>query len=184
VAKTKSYMIVLNLIPTNKKRELYLTQIYLVTKYLIILILLLANTVAIILLLTKLILQNYFAEVVNQTTLTTQYANTFNRDLKGFNQKLFTVEKIQKEYISWLDFIINFSQLIPKDIGLYNLTLNENKILINGFAKTRDQLLALEGNLKKSEIFSEVIVPLENLLKKENIDFTLKAAINLDQLKD
>jgi len=64
---------------------------------------------------------------------------------------------------------------------LNNLIINNNKILLTGSAKLRDQLLVLKNNLESSELFSNVEIPLENLLKKEGVDFNIKADINLSQ---
>lgn len=177
-------MITLNLLPPNKKRELQLAQLYTIIKNLIILILLLTTLIAIILLFTKMILQNHFNKIVEQTTLTTKFSRLFNQDIKTFNQQLTEVEGIQKNYIPWTNFFIVFSQVVPDDIGISNLTINQNKILISGLAKTRVKLLEFKDNLENSDLFSEVVVPLENILKKENIDFSIKANINLDKLKE
>lgn len=177
-------MITLNLLPPAKKQELRLTQLYIAVKNLIILILFLTIITAIALLLTKMTLQNYFNKIVSETTLTTKYANIFNKDIREFNQQIKAVEKIQKDYIPWTKFFINFNKLIPDNIGIDNLSLNGNQILITGLAKNRDDFLKLKDNLKNSDLFSEVVIPLENLLKKENVDFNIKTNINLDELKN
>ena len=106
------------------------------------------------------------------------------KDIKEFNQKLKTVETIQKDHIAWTNFFIKFSLLVPDDIGIYNLSLNKDKIVITGLAKTRDQLLKFKENLENSSLFSEVVTPLEDLLKKEDVDFHIKANINLVGLKN
>jgi len=168
-------MINLNLLPPIKKQEFHLAQIYILIKDLIILILLITIIIAIILLVAKYILQNNFNRVVEQTTQTTRYAVTLNKDIRSFNESVSSVEKIQKKYVSWLDFIIQFNKLIPDEISVYNVSVKENKILINGAAKTREKLLELKSNLEQSTLLTNVVVPLENLLKKQNVDFTIKA---------
>src|SRR3989344_4822341 len=176
-------MIILNLLSPIKKQELRLAQLYITIKNLIILILLFTIIIAVILLLSKMVVQNNFNRIVDQTTLTTKYGQIFNRDIKIFNSHLSAVEKIQKEYISWTDFLISFNQLIPDNVSLYTLNINKNnkdgiKIYITGIAKTRDDLLKLKDNLEKNEMFSEVAIPLENLLKKNDISFNIKSNIN------
>ncbi|OGY43420.1 MAG: hypothetical protein A2729_04590 [Candidatus Buchananbacteria bacterium RIFCSPHIGHO2_01_FULL_39_14] len=172
-------MITLNLLPPVKKQEFHLTQLYLMIKDLIILILLITIIIAIALLMTKLILQNHFNQIVAQTTMTTRYANIFNKDIKEFNQDLGAVISIQKNYHDWVEFFIQLNQLIPADVGLYNLSIKDNKILITGLAKTRQNLIQLKENFEESNLFAEVAIPLENLLKKDNVDFTFKATINI-----
>ena len=128
-------------------------------------------------------LQNHFNRIVEQTTLTTKYANIFNKDIKDFNKKLKAVEMIQENHTLWINFFIDLVKLVPDNINLKNITINGNKILITGSAKTRDELLNFKENLENSEVMSQVIIPLDNLLKKEDVNFDLKADINLDELK-
>lgn len=174
-------MINLNLIPPIKKQEIRLTQIYVIIKNLIILLLFLTIAVAITLLLTKMFLQNHFNNIVAQTTLTPRYANIFNKEFKEFNERLKAVKEIQKDHFYWTNFFVKFSKLMPDGLVLNNLIINNNKILLAGSAKLRDQLLVLKNNLENSELFSNVEIPLENLLKKEQVDFNVKADINLNQ---
>jgi len=175
-------MITLNLLSPDKKQSLRLTETYQTIKNLIILILLLTIITAIVLLVTKLALQNHFTRIVSESTLTIKYVSFFSQDIKEFNKQLKAVENIQSEHIAWTNFFISFAQLVPDNIGLDNLTINENKILITGFAKTRDDLIEFQNNIKNSSLFSEVTVPLENLLKKDDVDFDIKANINLEEI--
>jgi len=177
-------MITLNLLPPLKKQGLQLKQLYEMIKNLITLILFITILVGIILLLSRMALQNHFNKIVEQTTLTTSYVRLVNKDIKEFNQYIKNIEKIQKDYASWLNFFAAFSKLLPADVGIKNLTINENKILINGLAENRAKLLELKKNIEESNLFSEVTIPLENLLKKEKIDFDIKATINLETLEN
>jgi len=181
-------MITINLIPTDKKEEVRLSEIYIVIKNLIVLLLLLTTIVAIILLASKMILQNTFNRIVSEATLTTKYGSIFNVDIKNFNQQLKAVEKIQKRYIPWTDFIVNFVGLVPENVSLNNISLNiegtkndkesANEFVISGTARTREKLLEFKANLEGSPMFSSVTVPLENLLKKDDISFNIKAKFN------
>jgi len=178
-------MLALNLLSPAKKQEIRLTHLYIMIKNLIIIILLFTILVAIILLLTKMTLQNHFSKIVGQNTLTTKYGNIFNKDIKTFNQRLSTVSKIQDEYIIWTNFLAKFTQIIPDDVIIYRLEIDGSKdarIKISGMAKTRTRLLQLKDNLENNDLFSGAVVPLESLLKKENIDFNIEALINLDKI--
>src|SRR3989338_8766534 len=180
-------MITINLIPTNKKEEIRLSEVDIVIKNLIISLLLFIITVAIILLVSKMILQNTFNRIVADTTLTTRYGNIFSNDIKIFNQRLRAVEKIQKKYIPWTNFIFSFVNLVPEDISIATLNLeaeakneeDNNTVTISGTAKTREKLLQFKANLENSALFSSIDIPLENLLKKEGVNFNIKAKFNL-----
>lgn len=172
-------MIILNLLPKNKKLELGLTQLYITIKNVIILILVITILVAISLLITKAALQNHFTTVVNQSTLTTQYATSFSQGVKSFNQKMMAVEKVQADYIAWTEFLIIFYELIPEEIAIFTLDVNSSKIHITGIAQTRENLLLLKSNFEQSTLFKSIDVPLNDLLKKENLDFNLRADVNI-----
>ena len=175
-------MISLNLIPKDKKVELGLANFFITLKNIIILFLIITILIAISLLATKAALQNHFNKIVGQSTLTTQFASSFNKGVQRFNKKLAAVENIQDSYIVWTDFFIEFSKLIPNEITINSIDVDANKILISGQAKDRQSLLNLEAGLKKSNLFDNVEIPLENLLKKTDIDFNIKSNVNIKNL--
>ncbi|NUM25166.1 MAG: PilN domain-containing protein [Candidatus Buchananbacteria bacterium] len=176
-------MINLNLIPPSKKNELRLTQFYIMIKNFVIAILLINILSAIALLSAKVVLQNHFNRIVEQTTLTTKYANTLSQDVKNFNTQLNAVASIQSEYLLWSKFFIDFSKLVPTGIGLDSITIKENRILLTGIASTRDELLSFQKNLESSPLFFNIEVPIDNLLRREDIDISVKADINIDEIK-
>lgn len=178
-------MITLNLLSPEKKKASQLIQLYTMIKNLIIIILLFIIIGAITLLTSKAVLQNHFNDIVDQTTLITKSVTAFNTDIKTFNQQLRDVENIQKENVAWSNFLIDFSQLVPDGINVHNLTINksEAEIFISGLAQTRNNLLILKDSLENSDLFFETAIPLENLLKKENITFNIKSGININELK-
>ena len=174
----------LNLLPPARKQALQIHHIYMLAKNLIIIILLYIIGTAIALLITKMALQNHFNQIVEQTTLTTRYGNLFHKDIRLFNKRLNEVAKIQQEYRTWSDLIYQLVRLVPSGISLTNLSFNpaetDQKILLSGRASDRTSLLEFKNNLENSTFLSEINVPLENLLKKENIDFAIKATLNLN----
>lgn len=175
-------MISLNLIPKDKKIELGLADFFITLKNIIILFLIITILVAISLLATKAALQNHFIKIVGQSTLTTQFASSFNKGVQKFNKKLAAVENIQNSYIVWTNFLTRFSELIPDDITINFVDIDANKILISGQAKNRQNLLNLEKSLKKSNLFDNVEIPLKDLLKKNDIDFNIKSDIIINNL--
>lgn len=176
-------MITLNILPPAKKRDLRFNQLYAMIKNLIILVLLLSILTSITLLFTKMTLENYFIRIVQETTLTTQYAQIFNEDIKELNESLKAVEEIQNNYIYWTKFFVIISSMIPQNVSILSIDINQDRILITGLAQTRDQLLKLKKNLENNNLFSKVVIPLDNLLKRVDINFDIKAKLDLEQLK-
>ena len=176
-----------NLLPPQKKQEVRLLEFYLMVKNLIITILLLITVTAITLLLTKVALQNHFNQIVDQTTLTTKTGQLFNQGIKDFNQLIASVEGIQREYVSWVDFMAALATITPDGVAVTNIYLThsatEDRMVITGLAQKRDDLLVFKANLEQSDLFSEIVMPLENLLTREKIKFDIKARINFDTLR-
>ena len=175
-------MITLNLLPPLKKQELRLRGLYVAIKNMMFTVLLLTICSAIILLISKAVLQNHFNQTVADSTLTIKFGQTFNNDIRVFNRQLNAVTAIQRDYVYWSEFFAAFAPVVPPGVTLSNLTVvDENglkTITITGLAKTREQLLAFQTGLEQFEFISGVAVPLESLLKKEDIIFTIKATVN------
>ena len=72
------------------------------------------------------------------------------------------------------------SSLIPTGTSLITVDLNgDTKILtINGIAPTRDDVLLFEANLRsRTDIFFEVISPLENILTPRDVNFSFSITL-------
>lgn len=170
-------MLSLNLLPPQIKQERRIGELYLLVKNLIFVILITTAVAAMILLISRAMLENHFNRIVAETTLTTKYTNFFSQELKAFKQRLTSVQAIQQQFVPWSAFIISFSHLIPPDIAIYSIHIQPdptNPITIRGFARSREKLLELKANLERSQLFPDVVeIPLENLLQKDNIEFSI-----------
>jgi len=72
------------------------------------------------------------------------------------------------------------SSLMPTGTSLVTLDLNsDTKILtINGIASTRDDVLLFEANLRsRTDIFSEVDSPIDNILTPRNVKFSFSITL-------
>lgn len=176
-------MITLNLIPTEKKKTIQLTQIFLILKNIALVLLLIIAIVAIILLAGKVIIDNQFSRIVEETSLTNRYANLFNVEIKEFNTLVQAVDKIESSYIPWNNFFFEFTNLVPTNVQIYSFELNQGKLLLTGLADSRESLLNFKSNLEKNSAFSNIKVPMDNILKKDNIKFSIISDINLNKLK-
>lgn len=177
-------MITLNLISPLQKKELRLLRVFIVIKNVIIYLLLFLILAAMVLLLSKMILQNNFNKIVADYNLNTRTGQIFSQDIKRFNQKLKTIQLIQADYVSWSEFLVDLTNLTPDEILLHTITIDKNteNIQISGRAKTRQALLDLQKNLQtvgcfESICIEKVEIPLSSLLEKENIDFTIESKL-------
>jgi len=177
-------MITLNLIPPEKKKNLRVISILLIIKHNLIMLFFVIAFSAFVLLLGKAAIDEHFTNVVSQSTLTTKYARIFNYEIKDFNNKIDATAEIQNKNIPWVIFFSALAKQVPNGITITYLEIKDGNIAINGNAKTRSDLIQFKINLENFEIFTNVIIPLESMLKKEDINFNVKAKYENVKLKN
>jgi len=149
-------------------------------------ILTLSIVIAIVLFGAKLVLMQKLTEVKVQTELTNISQNKINEKINFYNDEIKTIDQIQKNYVVWSDILYLFNQLITAGVTLQktNFDSNENMITVSGIADTRDDLLNFKNNLESCELMANITLPLNTLLKKQNIDFTITADLTTTDVSD
>ncbi|MFC1612574.1 hypothetical protein ACFL29_01860 [Patescibacteria group bacterium] len=134
-----------------------------------------------ILLITKLIMQNSFNQAVKQGALVTQEYGTLNQKVYLANKKIAFLKSLQTSFIVWSPKFAELTSLAPNDIMLYSVNINHTTrdLQISGHAKIRDDLLIYKKQLEESKLLSQVELPIENLLESKNIDFTIRGKLAL-----
>lgn len=94
--------------------------------------------------------------------------------IKTANKIITAIYDKQKNMVYWTPIFEELSKLVSGNMYLksFNYRSNNNEIKLDGWADTRDRMLAFEQALKESQLFDEVETPLSNLLKKTNVDFS------------
>ena len=126
------------------------------------------------------ILSLYYIETIQNSTSITKKGENYEQQVQLINNQIKTAEEIQKDKIDWSYLLIFLSDNAPSGISIKNLSINseKNNITILGNAIKRENLLAYADILKNNDIFSNVSFPIQNILEKENINFTITAKIN------
>ena len=140
----------LNLLSPDKRQHLKRMVNFQFAKNILELILIFISIVGIIFLGGQWVLQNHFNDLAAHIiSVSNKYGET-NQSIKDINTTLNKVDKIQKEYILWTPFLIDLSQVIPDSVILSALTFSKNNetLIIQGMAPTRDDLLQLKNNLE------------------------------------
>ncbi|MFH1366711.1 MAG: hypothetical protein ABIH38_01835 [Patescibacteria group bacterium] len=124
---------------------------------------------------------------VSQATanLPSNQGTSLNNAIQEINKNIILLADIQSDYVKWSNYLTDFTALIPANILLNQLSLNQEskEIQINGHADQRDDFLVLKANLENTKIISDLNSPISNLIKKEDIDFVITAKIVLDNYK-
>jgi len=107
------------------------------------------------------------------------YGNTYslNQRINGINDLIHFVGDIQAGNRQWSPILAAIAANLPDRTKLIALEIDAAKknISLRGTAGQRDSLLTLQKNLEQSGFFSAVNLPVQNLAKKENIDFIINA---------
>jgi len=179
-------MLKLNLVSQELKQEIKLRHIYKMLKQADYILIIITIFVAVVILAAKIILQNNFNKIVEETTLITKDSQGQNSKIREVNTRLSFVEKIQSNFIPWSYLFKDLAIYANSDTNFYLIKASQEKkeIELKGIAKTRESLLALKEGLEKSAIFYDLDFPIKNILEKNDIDFEIKAKINLENIKE
>lgn len=86
--------------------------------------------------------------------------------------------------ISLADYFSQIVNLLPEGIRLNSVSFAKNKtnkngdtVIVSGTASDRDSLVAFSTLLKKSNLFSDVSVPVSSLTKERNLPFSMNIFI-------
>jgi len=172
-------MLSLNLLSPQKKNEVQKEMLFFSLQYIISITLIGVAIIGIILLIAKIVMQNSFNQAVNQSLLVTKEYGQLNQQVRITNEKIILFDKIQKEFISWSPKLTALTELTPKNIEIISININNatQMVKINGFAKNRDALLIYKQRLESSGFLEEINLPIESLLKAEDLDFILEAKL-------
>lgn len=175
-------MITLNLLPPIQKIYIKQAGIYTALQNFLAIILIVAIIISFLLVGARIILQNNFYNLITHSSLSLNDTQGFDSKIRNVNEKLKVVQEIQNEFTKWSSFLIAVNDLVPENIQLNLLAINQEAktISIEGNAKLRDDFLKFKENLQNSSLLSEIESPLSNLVKKQDIDFRITAKLNFN----
>ena len=173
-------MILLNLLPPKYKKNLQSKRILIALKEVTMLILLFASAVAILLVGSKNILDKQLKKLVTNNQAQLEIHDKINNQVIAINKKIKNISQIQINYKKWSNFLIELTKNTSNNVQyqLLNIDRLTNTLEIRGVAQNRDDLLEFKDLLEDIGFFTEVNLPLSNLLARENNIFHIKATIN------
>ena len=140
---------------------------------------------AIILVFANRFLQERLDGITAKNSSQIEVSQQINSQITAINQKINSTDKIQQNFKTWSKFITTVSNLRNNNTSYQSLAINyQNSLLeISGQSATREDLLAFKDNLDKSGLFTDIDLPITDLLPKEKNVFHIKATINLSKIK-
>ncbi len=95
----------------------------------------------------------------------------FESEAKKLNEKLSRADALVESSNHYSAALKKLTELAPQDIKFVTFSASQNKVNLEGFAASRDSLMAFKDSLSQSLYFDKVDMPLSNFLKQTNIDF-------------
>lgn len=108
----------------------------------------------------------------------------FNDDFKSANKQITINESIQKDQLYWSNLFLKLNDAVPDGVSVARIATKDYQVLLAGTAKTRDDLIAMKDNFSKEGCFTDINLPLSNLVSKDNIDFQIQFNIKEECVKN
>lgn len=171
----------LNLLAPLKKAKFSALVRYLFVKENLELVMLTAALLAITHLWGWLLLTNVLTDLAQTTTNVGRKFTAHNQQVRGFNRLMKQITLTGENFKPTIPFILDIAKTLPADIKLTTLDFNSSKrtITLTGLADTRDALLGYHKTLRSLPWIANVNTPASELFQKDNISFTIEAALKL-----
>lgn len=109
---------------------------------------------------------------------------SYEEKFSEINSKITAISGIQKNHLNWLGVFHKINDTLEDGIYLSDLATDDWKISLVGKAKTRDNFLKFQENIKGQGCFSDVEAPLSSLVSKENVGFQINFKVKEECLKN
>ena len=177
----------LNLLPENKKEEIaqakrFRSAVFLEVEIFVIILVFLAFLFSINYILS---LETKFAEdSINQDSGKEQYkvVKQYEENFSTTNSKTADLGLINKDQLYWSNMFQKLSNLTMDGVSISSMSTKNFSIIITGVSSTRDELIAFKDKLSTDKCFSNVDLPLSDLVSKDNVNFQINLNINRDCL--
>lgn len=172
----------LNLLSPQQKRELKIKRIYITIKEMVMLVLLFTCISAILLLVSRYFLEEQLAMLMDKNATAIRVGEEINKKVIIINEKINNAYSIQQKFRHWSRLMIVIAEITPNNIAYNSIKIYPEKSMIElqGIAKSRQALIDFKERIGKNEFFSEIDLPLTDLLARENNSFTIRANIKLE----
>lgn len=125
------------------------------------------------------------SEIVNEKVREDfEKISKFNSDFKIANKQINTDESIQKDQLYWSNLLVKLNDAVPAEISASKLATQNYQVILAGTAKTRDDLMRMKDNFSREDCFSDVNLPLSNLVSKDNVEFQIQFNIKEECVKN
>ncbi len=172
-------MIKLNLLPPAEKKDLRISEFNrlifsLAGWFLVILVIFSIFLAGAFLSLSILLKEQANLVAIRESEPQMQNLLKIEDKIKQTNQIIKQINSKQRQMVLWTPLLERLTKTVPAGLYLTNLSYQPsgNRIILNGWADQREDLLCFQRSLEENPFFAEVETPLANLVKEKNIDFS------------
>jgi len=99
-----------------------------------------------------------------------------NSRVKDINARLAAVAQIQAEFVPYSRYVEDITNLIPAGVILSRLYINDSSKTVGmiGLALKQSDLQRLKKNLKEAPFLTDVNIPVQQEIKKDNIEIDIQ----------
>lgn len=116
---------------------------------------------------------------VEQETQKANIVMEVESGIKDLNKVLLTIDTIRKKESFNFPYILRvLGRMAPEGVVFRTITFRGKGIGIQGHAERRAGVLALKKSLEEEPIFTNIVSPLSNIVKEQDINFTFNFSIN------
>ncbi len=169
-------LLTLNLLSPTKKTKLQDLVVLLFVKHLLGLIIITVAGIAAALLWGWWMLVGEYGTLAESVLLVNHDYSSFNSEVKYINNTVKEVELASKDFSPITPVLAAVFSALPPGIKVRALDFEKTsrRLTLTGTARTRTDILALEGLLKKVPGVARVEVPLTDLFQKEDVLYEVR----------
>ncbi len=180
-------MIILDLLPSQEKKQLYVKKGYNIVKKIITTSLIHIGLISAILVGASFLLENDVGYIQEQNTTLMESNKGLNSEIRKYNKELTYLSGIQEEHKNFSDIIIYVGNLVLEKVQLSNFTIKKDLdkkefiLEMSGISENREDLLNFKELLDAQDFIERFELPINSLLKQKNVEFEFSTIIHLDK---
>lgn len=169
----------INLLPPDKQRRLENLMKFIFSRHILEIIIFFVALVGIMMVWSWMMLQDGFAKLAVSSISVNKEYTTYNKDIRDINFEIKSLQKSSQNYNPLTPYLQDIINNLPANIKLTSFYINRasQDISLQGVAKTRQDLLDYQTELKKISWLGDLNTPVSKLFQKENISFEFKTKI-------
>ena len=106
----------------------------------------------------------------------------FDDKFNEINSQAARIASVKKDQLHWSSIFLCLDGLVFSNIKVKSLATSDYSATLSGIADTRDDLILFKEKMEREKCFSDIDLPLSNLVDKDNVEFKINFNINKDCL--